>query len=68
LVRYFTCRDSTAAGEAAISERFKRFTDDLPAICAATEREAGKLTFSEFADAASTWLKVEHNRLAARSS
>jgi hypothetical protein len=46
-------------GTAAIFKRFKRFTDDLPAICAETEREAGDLTFTEFAEAASTWLSTE---------
>lgn len=46
-------------GAATISRRFKKFKDDLPAICAVTERDVGDLTFTEFADAASTWLKAE---------
>ncbi|HUB45862.1 MAG TPA: hypothetical protein VMB73_12820 [Acetobacteraceae bacterium] len=50
-------------GATAISERFERFMVDLPAICAATEREVGDLTFTEFADAASTWLSRELARL-----
>ncbi len=52
-------------GAAAISKRFKRFLDDLPAICAATERDAGDLTFTEFADAASIWLRTEFARIGA---
>lgn len=51
-------------GAAAISKRFKKFMDDLPAICAETERDVGDLTFTEFADAASTWLRTELMRLA----
>jgi hypothetical protein len=50
-------------GAAAIFERFERFMDDLPAICAETEREVGDLTFIEFADAASTWLSTELARI-----
>lgn len=46
-------------GAAAIAKRFERFTDDLPAICAKTERAVDDLTFAEFADAASTWLTTE---------
>ncbi len=53
-------------GAAAISKRFKRFLDDLPAICAATERDVGDLTFTEFADAASIWLRTEFARIGAR--
>ena len=44
-------------GVAMISSRFGEFTVDLPAICAATHREVGELTFTEFADTASTWIK-----------
>lgn len=36
---------------------------DLPAICAATERTVSDLTFTEFADAASTCLRTELVRL-----
>lgn len=46
-------------GAAAIFHRFERFMGALPAICAETERETGDLTFTEFADAASTWLSRE---------
>lgn len=53
-------------GAAAISKRFKRFVADLPAICAATERDISDLTFTEFADAASTWLKAELVRTGTR--
>lgn len=52
-------------GAAAISKRFKRFLDDLPAICTGTERDLGDLTFTEFADAASTWLRTELARIGA---
>ena len=45
-------------GPAAISKRFQRFVEDLPAICAETERDISDLTFTEFADAASTWLRT----------
>jgi hypothetical protein len=54
-------------GAAAISRRFKRFFDDLPAICAGTERDVSDLTFTEFADAASIWLRTELARIAVRS-
>jgi hypothetical protein len=46
-------------GGAAISEKFSRFSADLPSICAETDRRAEELTFTEFADAASTWLRVD---------
>ncbi len=48
-----------APGKAAIARRYRRFMADLPAICAATDREAVELTFTEYADAASTWLRRE---------
>lgn len=44
-------------GAEAISKRCDRFTSELPAICAATERD--DLTFTELADAVSTWLRAE---------
>jgi hypothetical protein len=50
-------------GAAAIAKRFNRFMDDLPAACAETERDVGDLTFTEFADAASTWLRTELVRI-----
>lgn len=46
-------------GAAAISKRFNGFMNDLPAICAQTERDVSDLTFTEFADAVSTWLRTE---------
>ena len=46
-------------GQAAIVKRYTRFIAELPAICAATDREPGELTFIEFADAASIWLQRE---------
>jgi hypothetical protein len=46
-------------GAAAIGKRFERFIDDLPAICTATERDVSELTFTEFADAVSTWLRTD---------
>ena len=49
-------------GGAAIVARFDQFSADLPAICAATEREVADLTFTEFADAVSTWLQREFAR------
>jgi hypothetical protein len=51
-------------GATAISKRFKKFAGDLPSICARTERDVSELTFTEFADAASTWLKTELTRIA----
>jgi hypothetical protein len=53
-------------GAAAIHGRFERFMVDLPAICVETDREVGDLTFTEFADAASTWLKTEVARTGVR--
>jgi len=46
-------------GEAAITRRFDRFMVELPEICAATDRELGELTFTEFADSVSVWLTQE---------
>ena len=46
-------------GHAAIAGRHARFLVDLPAICAATDREPAELTFAEFADAVSLWLQRE---------
>jgi hypothetical protein len=48
-----------APGKAAMGRRYRRFMADLPAICSATDRNMGELTFTEFADAASTWLQRE---------
>jgi hypothetical protein len=48
-----------APGKAAIAKRYQRFIADLPAIGAATDRDVGELTFTESADAASTWLQRE---------
>jgi hypothetical protein len=48
-----------APGKAAIVKRHRRFMADLPAICSATDRDVGELTFTEYADAASTWLRRE---------
>ena len=45
-------------GVAAIFKRFELFIADLPAICAATDREVDDLTFTEFADTTSTWLRT----------
>ena len=46
-------------GAAAIASRFSKFAGDLPAICARTERHDTDLTFVEFADLASIWLRTE---------
>jgi hypothetical protein len=46
-------------GGGAISERFNRFTADLPLICIETARRPAELTFTEFADAATTWLRID---------
>jgi hypothetical protein len=51
-----------APGVAAIFKRFERFLVDLPAICAATDREIDDLTFTELADATSTWLRTALTR------
>ena len=48
-----------APGKAAIGKRYRRFMADLPAICSATERDVDELTFTEYADIASTWLQTE---------
>jgi hypothetical protein len=48
-----------APGKAAIARRYRRFMADLPAICAATDRDVSELTFTEYADAVSTWLQRE---------
>ncbi len=48
-----------APGKAAIAKRHRRFMIDLPAICSATDRDVSELTFTEYADAASTWLRRE---------
>lgn len=44
-------------GAAAIGGRFSTFLSELPAICAETERESEQLTFVEFGDVVSTWLR-----------
>lgn len=49
-------------GPEAIMERLARFMAELPEICATTQRKVIDLTFVEFADAASTWLKLERAR------
>jgi hypothetical protein len=46
-------------GPSAISRRFARFSADLPAICVDAELLVEELTFSDFCDAASTWLRRE---------
>jgi hypothetical protein len=48
-----------APGKAAIAKRYRRLMADLPAICSAADRDVGELTFTEYADAASTWLRRE---------
>lgn len=48
-----------APGKAAILKRHRRFMADLPAICSATDRDMADLTFTEYADIASTWLQRE---------
>jgi hypothetical protein len=52
-------------GADAITSRLERFNADLPAICADTERKVEDLTFVEFADMASLWLKAELAQIAA---
>jgi hypothetical protein len=47
------------AGGAAISRRYARFAGELPGICAAAELRADELTFVEYADMSSTWLRKE---------
>jgi hypothetical protein len=44
-------------GGAAIAARYGRFLGELPRICADAELQIGELTFVEFADMASTWLR-----------
>lgn len=46
-------------GGVAIANRFGRFLTDLPDICADAELLVGELTFVEYADLASTWLRRE---------
>jgi hypothetical protein len=46
-------------GGAAIAARYSRFADELPRICADAELEVSELTFVEYADMASTWLRRE---------
>ena len=46
-------------GAGTIQQRFARFQTYLPDICAASHRQADELTFVEFADAASMWLRRE---------
>jgi hypothetical protein len=53
---------SRPPGGAAIGKRYDRFTADLPAICADADVEPNELTFTEYADMASTWLQLELGR------
>ena len=46
-------------GGSAIATRYEHFLADLPDICAGAELKVGELTFVEYADLASTWLKRE---------
>jgi len=46
-------------GAAAISRRFARFIAELPAICDNAELLISEMTFTDFCDAASTWLRRE---------
>ena len=46
-------------GGAAIATRYGRFLGELPRICADAELQIAELTFVEYADMASTWLKRE---------
>ncbi len=46
-------------GATAIADNFERFMTDLPEICAETERRPEELTFVEFADATSAWLRID---------
>lgn len=55
-------------GGAATSDRFERFMADLPAICAETERRPEELTFIEFADAVSTWLRMDQSMMFQREA
>jgi hypothetical protein len=47
------------AGGAVIARRYSRFITDLPRICADAELQQNELTFVEYADMASTWLRRE---------
>jgi hypothetical protein len=46
-------------GPAAIVRRFDRFSIDLPAICSDADLLVEEITFTDFCDAASTWLRRE---------
>jgi hypothetical protein len=51
------------AGGAAIAKRYLKFIAELPQICEAGEIQMTEVTFVDFADMASTWLKQElHQR------
>jgi hypothetical protein len=47
------------AGGTAIARRYSRFITELPKICADAELQPSELTFVEYADMASTWLRRE---------
>lgn len=47
------------AGGPVIAGRYRRFMTELPKICADAELQASELTFVEYADMASTWLRRE---------
>ena len=49
-------------GGAAIAARHAVFERELPALCAQTHRSSAELTYIEFADLVSTWLKQELTR------
>jgi hypothetical protein len=55
---------SAPPGHIAVFKRFNRFEEDLAAQCVETDREQNNLTFVEFADLASTWLKKDLARRA----
>jgi len=46
-------------GAAAINKRYRKFTGDLPKLCADADFEEMELTFSDYADIASGWLRNE---------
>jgi hypothetical protein len=46
-------------GGTAISHRYHRFSEELPRICAEAELQVDELTFVDYADMASTWLRRE---------
>jgi hypothetical protein len=50
---------SRPPGGAAIAGRYSRFMADLPRICADAQLQVSELTFVEYADMASTWLRRE---------